>query len=205
MARFADSLAAHPAPARLGDITLRYEPSMLIGETPHVTRSLWPTVAWLVGVSALVAALGLLIAAAPMFAIVACAAIGAAGLAASVWLDRIDKRQRRFIANFATNSLRLDFVTPFAGRPRTLVVTFDAVRDVALLEQGPGLWCLTVDFVPLVGKAEVLREVLAAFIPEEQKEDAERLQRVLEGAFGLGEVPEDSPIHEEEPPADLVQ
>ncbi|GMU60806.1 MAG: hypothetical protein AMXMBFR34_25690 [Myxococcaceae bacterium] len=205
MARFADSLAAHPAPTRLGDITLRYEPSMLIGETPHVPRSLWPTAAWLGGVSALVVALGLLLASAPIPAIVACAVLGALGLWATVWLDRIDRRQRRFVANFATNSLRLDFVTPFIGRPRTLVVTFGAVKDVSLREQGEGRSCLTVDFVPLTGKAEVLREVLAAFISEEQREDAERLQRVLEGAFGLGEVPEDSPFLDEEAPRDLLQ
>lgn len=205
MARFADSLAAHPAPTRLGDITLRYEPSMLIGETPHVPRSLWPTGAWLGGVSALVVALGLLLASAPIPAIVACAVLGALGLWATVWLDRIDRRQRRFVANFATNSLRLDFVTPFIGRPRTLVVTFGSVKGVSLLEQGDGRWCLTVDFVPLTGKAQVLREVLAAFITEEQREDAERLERVLEGAFGLGEVPEDSPIHDEEAPRDSLQ
>jgi hypothetical protein len=204
MATFAQALAAHPAPPRLGDIALRYEPSMLIGETPRVPRSLWPTFAWLCGVSALIIALGLLFVAAPIPAIAFCAVLGAAGLAAAVWLDRIDRRHRRFVANFATNSLRLDFVTPFAGRPRTLVVTFDAVKDVALMEQGSGLWCLTVDFVPPVGKVEVLREVLAAFISEGQREEAERLERVLKGAFGLGEVPADSSIHDEAPPRDSV-
>lgn len=196
MPRFADTLAAHPAPTRLGDIALRYEPSMLIGETPKVPASLWPTVVWLGGISSLVIAVGLLLVNAPIAPIVIVAALGAVGIAANVWLERVDKRQRRFVANFATNSLRLDFVTPFAGRPRTLVVPFDSVKGLQLLEQGDGLLCLTVDFVPLVGRAEVLREVLAAFIPDAQREDAERLERVLTGAFGLGEIPEDSPFHD---------
>lgn len=195
MSRFADALAAHPAPSRLGDISLRFEPSMLIGETPQAPRSLAPTVVWLVGIASLVVAVGLLLVNAPIAPIVIMAALGAAGVAANVWLERIDKRQRRFVANFATNSLRLDFVTPFAGRPRTLVVPFDSVKDLQRVEQGDGFWCLTVDFVPLVGKPQVLREVLVAFIPESERDDAERLERVLAGAFGLGDVPEDSPFH----------
>lgn len=203
MPAFADALAAHPAPTRLGDITLRYEPSMLIGETPKVPRSLWPTAAWLAGISSLVVALGLLLLGAPLAAIIIMVVLGALGITANVWLERIDQRRRLFVANFATNSLRLEFVTPFVGRPGTLVVTFDAVKDVQLMEQGEGFWCLTVDFVPPRGDAQVLREVLAAFIPESQREEAERLQRVLEGAFGLGDVPADSPyLDEPAPPTD---
>lgn len=206
MPRFADTLAAHPAPSRLGDIALRYEPSMLIGETPKAPRSLLPTVAWLIGIAALVIALGLLLVDAPIAPIVVMAGVGAIGIAANIWLERIDKRQRRFVANFGTNSLRLDFVTPFAGHPRTLVMPFDSVKDLQLVAQGNGFSCLTVDFVPLVGKAQVLREVLVAFIPDGEREEAERLERVLAGAFGLGEIPADSPFHDAqdddaEPPA----
>lgn len=194
MPRFADTLAAHPAPSRLGDITLRYEPSMLIGETPKAPASLGPTAAWLGGISALLIAAALVLIDAPMAASITMAAIGAIGIAANIWLERVDKRQRRFVANFATNSLRLDFVTPFAGRPRTLVMPFDSVKDLQLVDQLDGFKCLTVDFVPFVGKAQVLREVLVAFIPEAEKDEAERLERVLAGAFGLGDIPEDSPF-----------
>lgn len=210
MARFADALADNPAPTRLGDIALRYEPSMLIGETPKGSQSLWPTVVWVGAVSCLVIALGLLLVGAPLVAIGVMAGLGALGMLAHTWLERVDRRQRRFVVNFATNSLRLDFVTPFAGRPRTLVVPFDAVKAVALLDQGPGLSVLTVDFVPPTGRAELLREVLAAFIPQAQREDAERLERVLSGAFGLGDVPVDSPWHDgpddadEPPPPQLL-
>jgi hypothetical protein len=204
MGRFADTLAAHPAPSRLGDVALRYEPSMLIGETPKAARSLAPTAAWVVGIAALVVALGLLLAGAPVAPIAVMVALGAVGAFASVWLDRLDRRQRRFVANFATTSLRLDFVTPFAGRPRTLVMPFDAVKALHLIEQGPGLACLTVDFVPPGAGAELLREVLVAFIPEAERAAAERLERVLSGAFGLGDVPVDSPLRaaEDAPPVD---
>jgi hypothetical protein len=197
MPAFADALASHPAPAQLGDITLRYETTILVGETSKVRVSLWPTVTWLGGISALIISVGLLLLAAPSEAVLAMAVLGALGLAATTWLERVERRQRRFIANFDTNHLRLDFVTPFAGRPRTLVVPFDAVKAVQLVEQGDGLSCLTVDFVPQVGRPEVLREVLAAFIPGAQRDEAERLERVLKGAFGLGEVPADSPFHDE--------
>jgi hypothetical protein len=206
MPRFADALAAHPAPSHLGDIALRYEPSMLIGETPQAVASLWPTAVWLAGVAALLVGVGLLLVDAPLLPIGLFAGLGALGMGASFWLEQLDRRQRRFVANFATTSLRLDFVTPFAGRPRTLVMPFESVKAVQLFDQGGGFSCLTVDFVPLVGRPEVLREVLAAFIPDGQRADAERLERVLQGAFGLGEVPDDSPYHDDgQPPeADAV-
>ena len=66
MARFENALADNPAPRRLGDIVLRYESSMLIGETPRARRSAKPTVAWAMGLSALVATLGTFVARAPI-------------------------------------------------------------------------------------------------------------------------------------------
>jgi hypothetical protein len=188
---FESALAEHPAPRRLGDVTLRYEPSMLIGETAPVPRSLRPTVAWVAGVCALVATLGLFVLQAPLPAIFFGLLLGGGGLVTATRLTQHEARRRRFIANFATTSLRLDFVQPISGRPQTMVVHFDRVRDVALSQQVDGTHCLTVDFSPDDGA--VLREVLSAFITDEQLGDADRLKRVLEGAFGLGAIPADSP------------
>lgn len=194
MARFADVLHENPAPRRLGDVRVRFEPSMLIGETAPPSRGLKSTVAWLAGISALLFAVGALVLQVDLVLVALLAALGAAGLlAASV----LRARQRRFVVNFETNSLRLDFSNPITGRPRTMVVHFDGVRAVDLHTQVDGTHCLTVDFVPAPSAKALLREVLAAYIGPGQLEQAQRLQRVLEGAFGLGEVPEDSPVFDE--------
>ena len=183
--RFEAALARSPAPRRLGDVRLGFDAFLLVGETPRGRRSWAASLAWVGGVAGVLAAalaLGSGAGTGPA-AGVALATLAAFGAAA--WLEQRDRRRRAFVANFAASTLRLDFVTPFAGRPRTLVVPFDAVRAVGLWAQADGAWCLTVDFVPAPTSPDLLREVLAANIPGAQREDAERLRRVLEGAFGL--------------------
>lgn len=189
VARFADALAEHPAPSRLGDVSLRYEPSMLIGETDKPKRTWRPTLIWLGGISALLFAVGAIFVVEAAWLSYLLLGAGALLLAGTVRLERHEKRQRRFIANFATASLRLDFTSPLAGGPRTLVVPFDSVRAVELLDAG----VLTVD---VEHQGRTLREALVAFITPVELDDAQRLERVLRGAFGLGEVPADSPIYE---------
>lgn len=165
---------------------------MLIGQTARGRPPWRPTLAWLAGFSALLLALGLFFSARVDERLIAGGAtLGAVGLAAATWLDLRDRRRRCFVVNFLTSSLRLDFVSPIAGLPRTLVVHFDGVRAITLFNQADGAHCLTVDFVPTPAAPTLLREVLVAFIAPAQLEDARRLQRVLEGAFGLGAPPED--------------
>jgi len=184
--RFQRVLEERPAPRVLGDVALRYEPSMLIGETAKPLRSWKPTALWTLALVSGIAAVALLATGAPTPGVAVLVLLAAVLLLAAVWLERVERRRRAFVVNFLTNSLRLDFVTPFAGRPRTLVVPFDAVKSVDVFDQDAGFSCLTVDFVAPTGAPVVLREVLAAFIPEEQQEELERLTRVLGGAFGLG-------------------
>lgn len=182
MAGFAQALADNPAPSRLGDVFLRYEPSMLVGET-KVDKPTWrPTALVALGLGLLVAGVVMLAFASELVALPF--VLGSAGaLTGSVWLTRRERRKRGFVLNFATTSLRLDFMTPIAGRPRTIVVHFDHVKAVTLLEQGDGLECLTVDFEH---EGDVLREVLVAFIPDGERAAAARFGRLLEAAFGLG-------------------
>lgn len=184
--RFETALERNTAPQRLGDVSLRYDTSLLIGEADRPKRSNVPQ--WLRGSS-----YGLL-------AVAALASLGtietwkiglgvlpAAGLYALAYLlERREVRQRRFVLNFASNSLRLDFSTPFAFRARTLLVHFDGVKAVQLFEQGDGRMALTVDFLSAPGSETLLREVLVAHVSDAQLEQVVRLQRLLQGAFGLG-------------------
>jgi hypothetical protein len=186
---FRRALAENPAPTRLGDVRLRYEPSMLIGETEEQGLSWRPGALATVGVIVLVAGLALLavrtaqVALGPVLA-------AAALLWGSVWLRRRERGKRGFVVNFTASHLRLDFVTPIAGKPQTLLVRFEDVKAVELMEQGDGQHCLTVDFDD---DGALLREVLVAFVGSGELEAAKRLARVLQGAFGLGSVPPDSP------------
>ncbi len=195
MARFADALKSHPAPSRLGDVTLRYEPSMLIGETEKPRRSALPSFAWLAGFSLLLFAVAALMFVEGVWLAVVLMVLGAMSLTAAVRLERHEKRQRRFVANFLTYSLRLDFTSPIAGYARTIVVPFDDVKELALIDQTDGERVLVVDFMH---RGARLREALVAFISSAQRDEAERVERVLHGAFGLGEVPADSPLHDAE-------
>lgn len=190
VARFADALESHPAPSSLGDVTLRYEPSMLIGETRKLSLTIKSSVAWIIGIALLLGSVGTVVTVSNVNPAIALAIAGAVFIAAAAWIERLEKRQRRFVANFATNSLRLDFASPIAGYPRTLVIPFDDVRGVAVMDQADGALCLVAEF-ELQGRT--LQEVLAAFVPAEKKEELERVQRVLHGAFGLGSAPADSP------------
>jgi hypothetical protein len=191
---FAQALESNPAPARLGDVRLRYEPSLLIGETARALPSLRPVMGLVVGVGCLSFGLVALITDAALWLSTLLIAGAAAGFFGSTWLQSLERRRRRFLLNFETLTLRLDFSTPIAGAPRTLNVHFDGVRALALLDQADGRQCLVVDFVPRPGREEVFREVLVAYIGPGESEAAERVERVLRGAFGLGEIPADSPF-----------
>ncbi|MBM4779507.1 MAG: hypothetical protein GQE15_17510 [Archangiaceae bacterium] len=186
---FRQALVENPAPSRLGDVALRYEPSMLVGETSRATATWRPTALMVSGLALIVVAIMVLLTASNTVAF-AVLSLSAASLAGSVLLARRERRKRGFVANFVTLRLRLDFTTPIAGRPATLWVPFDEVKAVTLLEQGDGLHCLTVDFSD---GGSLLREVLVAFIPAPEIDAAARLARVLQGAFGLGSIPPDSP------------
>lgn len=187
--RFRQALVENPAPSRLGDVRLRYEPSMLVAETARGALTWRPTALMVAGLSLIIVGLVLLLTSSHSFAFTALS-LSAASLVGSVWWARREQRKRGFVANFVTLRLRLDFSTPIAGRPRTVWVPFDDVKAVALLEQGDGQHCLTVDFTD---DGALLREVLVAFISADELAAARRLARVLEGAFGLGSIPPDSP------------
>lgn len=195
---FRQALADNPAPAKLGDVSLRYEPSMLVGET-GAGRVTWkPTALSALGVGFVLAAVSAVVLVESLWPVTALLSLAAAAFLGSVRLSRLERRKRGFVVNFATTTLRLDFMTPLAGKPRTLLVPFDDVKAVALLEQADGRSCLTIDFAI---EGELLREALAAFIGDEELDQAHRLARVLEGAFGLGSIPPDSPYLSTQSPA----
>ncbi|MDX2012177.1 MAG: hypothetical protein SFW67_18425 [Myxococcaceae bacterium] len=190
MNAFARALEDNPAPSALGDVRLRYTPSMLIGEAPPGRRTWRPFGLATLGLTLVALAVASLSASWGLESSGALALGGAWALWGSVRVARLEVQRRAFVVNFATTSLRLDFAEPIAGQPRTLIVPFDAVTAVAVLEQADGAHCLTVD---LTHEGAHLKEALVARVPTSQLDAAQRLARVLEGAFGLGSIPPTSP------------
>ncbi len=189
--RFEEALAQNPAPKRLGDIQLRYEPSMLIGEADRLQRGVSFSAVVLLGVAFGLGTIGGLLTDASTETVGGCALLTGLAFFTALQLDQRARRQRRFVLNFGTASLRLDFSTAFASHPRTLIIHFDGVRDCSLCTQGDGKIAITVDFVTSASNVQMLREVLVANIPLSQEDAAGRLHRVLKAAFGLGSPPPD--------------
>lgn len=189
VADFERSLAENPAPQALGDVALRYEPSMLIGQTNR-RASLRPTALATLGAALAIAGLGTLLMPGPSWPAAGLLVLSALAFSASVRLRRRERQQRTFVLNFASASLRLDEESAVLGSPQTVLVAFDQVQQVSALIQSDGLHCLTVD---LSVASRARREVMVAHVPEAQLLALERFRRVLEGAFGLGAVPPDSP------------
>lgn len=182
--KFDSALSASPAPRTVGDVTLRYEPSMLIGETARRKPGWRSLLAWLFGISSLLLGLGGLLLHWAVWPIGILLSGGGLGLALAVWVGRLETRRRRFIINFAEASLRLDFSSPIAGYPRSMRVPLTQVRCVTLERQGDGASCLCVDFVR---GSQLLREVLVAYIADTDRLAAVRLKHVLGAAFGSHE------------------
>lgn len=192
--RFEDALEENPIPARVGDVRLRYEPSLLIGEARG-----GGTLAELLGEAALIggsacgiSGVALILFSRSGFGVAAAAALALlAGLllwvAASLRKRR--KLRRRFVLNFATESLRLDAPAPRSAMPRSTVVHFDAIREVAVLVRGDDRFSLVVDYAPHPAAPEVLSEVLVDEVRPDEVEELRRIWRMLRGAFGLRPAP----------------
>lgn len=192
---FADALAGNPVPRRLGDVTVRYEPSLLIGEADRIRRGLLFLTALVLGAAFGSAAILGLLSHVGTSAVGLCTIAAGAAFFFAAQRDQAARRQRRFVLNFGTTSLRLDFSTPFSNHPRTLVVHFDGVRDCALIDQPDGKKAITVDFVTSPTSPTVLREALVAHIAPDDDDAAVRFHRTLFCAFGLGEKPEPEPAN----------
>jgi hypothetical protein len=186
---FAQVLEAQQPPRNLGDVTLRYEPSLLIGEAKAQTKSRWPFVFLVFALAFSLMTLAFFVVRVSTEWMGAGAALSALMFLARFLMDEREKRRRAFVLNFRDNTLRLDFVTPFNGQPRTLIVDFDDVKAVNLEDNAIGCW-LTIDFLR---EGRLLRDVLVTSIRPEDRGSAERFLQTLSAAFGLGEIPSESP------------
>ena len=178
--------APNPLPTRLGDVTLQFEPSLIIAQTQPLPRDWAPTIAFIVGVICALLALVTL----STTALTLLVSVSSVSVLTSIWLSRRQTRRRSFVINFDTQTLRLDFTTPFRFLPRTLTLPLDGVSALDLLTQPDGRRCLTVTFTH--GES-LLTEALIADIAFED-EALELLLHLLRGAFALNITPPEAAL-----------
>jgi hypothetical protein len=190
---FARALERNPVPPRLGDVWLRYDRTLLIGEAGRargVLRYL-PEAATLLGAGLALGALaGVVAGRARASALLAALASGGALVIAAILARR--GRPRRFVLNFATESLRLER----AGQTR--VVPFAAVKAI-FVERGEAGYALIVELeepAPSGAPPASRTEPLIEAVREEELVGLGRTWRALAAALGVptggGSPPEDS-------------
>lgn len=195
---FERALRSNPPPSgRVGDVWLRYDPPVLVGETRHAPARarLLPelvmggalaaglaAVALLLGLGELSAAGG-----AATWVAGAFAAIGGGLFLLSNALERRARGRRRFVLHFGTETLRLDTSGGVRG-PISRTVHFDAVRDLYVLVGTGGRHTLVVDVEVRAGKPP-LSVVMVDGVSEAEADELQRVWTTLRAAFGLRPPP----------------
>lgn len=197
---FTDALDQNPAPHRLGDVRLRYEPGRLMGESLPPSfweRQLPGACLILAALCALGALVALLLERQPVPILSLVLGVGALALVGLAL--RLEGRlgRRRFVLHFATETLRLDQLRWAPGASRTEQVHFDAVRAVEVVERAPQRYALVVAWGEGPPPAEpqeedtpqeeppLRRAVLVEGVGPNEEEALLRVWRLLHNAFGL--------------------
>ena len=182
---FAQSLAGQRMPSRLGDVALRLDSPLLIGETRKPPLHLVRDISfWSLGSTGMVAALASVTLGASTPWAMGLTLMAVAFFTVAILMDRYAHRRRAFVLDFEKKTLRLDFSTPLTGMPRTWVGAFEQVKGLGLLSLPSGQSALTVD----VDAPPLFREVLVAGLQVNELLPAQTLQRLLTSAFGLESV-----------------
>ncbi len=192
---FTDALDQNPAPHRLGDVRLRYEPGRLMGESLPPSfweRQLPGACLWLAALCALGALVALLFESRPLPVLSLVLGVGALGLVGLALTLEGRLGRRRFVLHFATETLRLDQLRWAPGASRTELVHFDAVRAVEVVEHAPQRYALVVAWGegPPPGEESqeeplLRRAVLVERVGPNEQEALVRVWRLLHNAFGL--------------------
>lgn len=195
MPSFTEALDENPAPRRLGDVRLSYEPGRLLGESraPSIFRRALPRL--LMGLALMLTALvlgGLWVdtgrhdLAGFWVPSLLAALLGGAALRLEGQLGR-----RRFVLHFRSERLRVERLRWTPGATHVWWVPFDEVTAVEVVERAPhGPYALVVVWRPAAGEDEeapraLQREVLVEHIGAHEQEALLLVWRMLHNAFGL--------------------
>lgn len=190
--KFSEALSSRTAPRRVGDVRLRFDGDVLIGEAvrgrgaglplPEISFLLGLGFALATGASVLVSSgLGSV----PLAAL---ACLSALFVVAGIYLQGKARGRRGFVLHFAAHTLRIDRPSGPWSAPRSWTVPFDSIRVAGVTRRGPRDYGIEVEYAP-PGESEPRAEVLVARIRERELEDAHRVAEVMRAAFGLSGEP----------------
>jgi|GEM_PF-837998 len=189
VASFADALEENPAPRRLGDVWLRYEPGRLLGESqpPSFWRRQLPgacvLLATMCASGALVAVLWGGGAGGPSSVAVTLGVLTVALVGLALRLEG-QLGRRRFVLHFPTERLRVEHLRWAPGATRVEWVPFDDVFAVEVVERAPKRYALVVAWRS-GEQGQEKRAVLVEHIGAGEEEALFRVWRLLHNAFGL--------------------
>jgi len=186
-------------PRRLGNIRLRYDAELLIGERvpPLDAGALVPDVLVLTGLAAGVVAVATLIA--PdlrkdhVWGTLVAAIIATAATMAGLILGGLRRGRRGFVVNFDQHTVRVDEPGGLRIRSATTLVPFRDVQAVQVVERYPGSWALAL----ALKEREVL---LLDSAREGELDQLDRLCRMLEASFAQDPGPQDPGPQDLSPP-----
>jgi hypothetical protein len=190
--KFSEALASRKPIPRLGDIRLRFDTDMLVGE--RVPRPGWGRYT---AELALVIALGfgavcVLVALAPEAPTGASIPLGIlSGLCGLAGLRlEIAKRSRRgFLLHFANRTLRIERPSRWTGQTSTLLVPFAEIREAGVTQDRDGRYALEVELAPGSKNAPARVEVLIPSVAPTELEDLFRVADLTRAAVGLEPPP----------------
>jgi len=185
--KFADALRQKTPPRRVGDVRLRSEPELLVGEAmaPLGGASWLPQLCYVGALASGLFCLGLLVVdpAAPWYAAAALASAAAFLTVAAMRLEALSRRRRVFVLNFSTRTLRIDRPAGIAGAPATSLAAFADVREAGVTRGPRGRYRIEVEIAREGAEPQV--EVLVDGAHQAELGDLHRVSEVLRAAFGL--------------------
>jgi hypothetical protein len=188
VASFTEALEENPAPRRLGDVWLNYEPGRLLGvsRTPSVWQRQGPPLLMALAAVLAVGALAALMGGGRDSAASLVPLLLGSGAGALVGVAlRLEAHlgRRRFVLHFRSERLRLERLRWAPGATRREWVPFDSVTAVEVVERASGHRALVV--VWREGESHIRREVVVDHIGPREDEALVRVWRLLHNAFGL--------------------
>jgi len=149
--RFGTALERAPMPRRVGDVRLRHDGELLIGEkvSPLDRASLLPDLILLAGAAAGLLSLARLIAPSlrtgSLWGTGGAALLAAVATLAGLRLGGLLRGRRGFVVNFDRHLVRVDRPHGLRIRSATTRVPFEEIREVRVEERRTGCWALVIE------------------------------------------------------------
>jgi len=190
--KFSEALSSRTAPRRVGDVRLRFDGDVLIGEAVRGRGAVAaaPEISFVLGLACALATAVSVLASSELglvpLALLACLSV--LFVVAGIYLQGKARGRRGFVLHFAAHTLRIDRPSGPWSRPRSWTVPFDCIRVAGVTRRGPRDYGIEIEYAP-PEEGEPRTELLVAGIRGRELEDAHRVAEMMRAAFGLSGEP----------------